>query len=41
LRPLVIFMIYTGEALWLDWRDVDLQRAHGQFSRQRTEILAM
>ena len=28
LRPLVIFMLYTGartgEALWLDWRDVDL-----------------
>src|SRR6202008_5116467 len=30
LRPLVTFLIYTGaragEALWLDWRHVDLQR---------------
>ncbi|MCP1841289.1 integrase [Bradyrhizobium sp. USDA 4524] len=35
LRPLVIFMLYTGartgEALWLDWRDVDLGRAHVSF----------
>jgi len=35
LRPLVIFLFYTGartgEALWLDWRDVDLTRAHVQF----------
>jgi integrase len=35
LRPLVIFMLYTGartgEALWLDWKDVDLSRAHVTF----------
>jgi integrase len=35
LRPLVIFMLYTGartgEALWLDWRDVDLTRAQVTF----------
>jgi integrase len=35
LRPLVIFMLYTGartgEALWLDWRNVDLSRAHVGF----------
>jgi len=35
LRPLVIFMLYTGaragEALWLDWRNVDLTRAHVTF----------
>jgi integrase len=32
LRPLVTFMLYTGaragEALWLDWRHVDLTRSH-------------
>jgi integrase len=32
LRPLVTFMFYTGaragEALWLDWRHVDLTRSH-------------
>lgn len=35
LRPLVIFMLYTGaragEALWLDWRDVNLSGAHVSF----------
>lgn len=35
LRPLVIFMLYTGarvgEALWLDWCNVDLSRAHVEF----------
>lgn len=35
LRPLVIFMLYTGartgEALWLEWRDVNLSRAHVTF----------
>lgn len=35
LRPLVIFMLYTGarasEALTLEWRDVDLTRAHVSF----------
>ncbi|WLB18946.1 site-specific integrase [Bradyrhizobium japonicum] len=39
LRPLVIFMLYTGartgEALWLDWRDVDLTRAHVQFPKTK------
>jgi integrase len=39
LRPLVIFMLYTGartgEALWLDWRDVDLGRAHVQFPKTK------
>ena len=32
LRPLVIFLLYTGarigEALWLNWSDVDLTRGH-------------
>jgi len=35
LRPLVIFLLYTGarigEALWLDWRDIDLNRSHVTF----------
>jgi integrase len=35
LRPLVIFMLYTGartgEALWLHWSNVDLARAHVSF----------
>ncbi|MGX9389608.1 tyrosine-type recombinase/integrase [Nitrobacteraceae bacterium UC4449_H16] len=35
LRPLVIFLLYTGarcgEALWLEWKDVDLERRHVQF----------
>jgi len=35
LRPLVIFLLYTGarcgEALWLDWRNIDLDRRHVQF----------
>ncbi|MBX9706817.1 MAG: site-specific integrase [Caulobacteraceae bacterium] len=35
LRPLVVFLFSTGarvsEALYLDWRDVDLDRAHVQF----------
>jgi integrase len=39
LRPLVIFMLYTGartgEALWLDWRDVDLTRFHVQFPKTK------
>jgi integrase len=40
LRPLVIFLFYTGaragEALWLDWRNVDLSRAHVQFLKTKT-----
>jgi integrase len=35
VKPLVAFLFYTGarigEALWLDWRYVDLQRAQVQF----------
>lgn len=35
MRPLVVFLLYTGarigEALWLDWRNVDLSRAHVSF----------
>ncbi|MDD1523460.1 MULTISPECIES: tyrosine-type recombinase/integrase [Bradyrhizobium] len=35
LKPLVAFLFYTGarvgEALWLDWRNVDLSRAQVQF----------
>jgi len=34
-RPLVMFLLYTGarcgEALWLDWRQVDLERKHVEF----------
>lgn len=39
LRPLVIFLIYTGaragEALWLDWKDVDLDRGHVSFPKTK------
>lgn len=39
LRPLVVFMLYTGaragEALWLDWRNVDLVRAHVVFPKTK------
>jgi integrase len=39
LRPLVIFMLYTGarcgEALWLDWRNVDLQRRQVMFENTK------
>src|SRR5262249_53126660 len=39
LRPLVIFLLYTGaragEALWLDWRNVDLERAHVAFPKTK------
>jgi len=35
LKPLVIFLLYTGarigEALWLDWHHVDLDRKHVEF----------
>jgi integrase len=35
LKPLVFFLLYTGarcgEALWLDWRNLDLPRSHVQF----------
>lgn len=39
LRPIVVFLIYTGarcgEALWLDWRYVDLSRAHVSFPKTK------
>jgi integrase len=39
LRPLVMFLLYTGaragEALWLDWRCVDLARAHVSFLKTK------
>lgn len=39
LKPLLIFLFYTGaragEALWLDWRDVDLARAHVTFTKTK------
>jgi integrase len=39
LKPLVMFMLLTGaragEALWLQWRDVDLTRAHVSFLRTK------
>ena len=39
LRPLVIFLLYTGaragEALWLDWGNVDLVRAHVTFPKTK------
>jgi integrase len=39
LGPLIVFLLYTGarvgEALWLDWRDVDLAPAHVTFARTK------
>jgi integrase len=39
LRPLVTFLTYTGarigEALWLNWRDVDLTRRHVVFPKTK------
>jgi integrase len=39
LKPLVMFMLYTGaragEALWLEWRNVDLARAHVSFEKTK------
>jgi integrase len=39
LRPLVMFLLLTGaragEALWLDWRHVDLARAHVSFPKTK------
>ena len=39
LKPLVMFMLYTGaragEALWLDPRNVDLNRAHVSFEKTK------
>jgi integrase len=42
LQPLIIFMIYTGarvgEALWLEWRDVDLTRRHVVFPKTKNGV---
>lgn len=39
MRTLIIFLLYTGaragEALWLDWRNVDLSRAHVSFPKTK------
>ena len=39
LKPLVIFLLYTGaragEALWLDWSNVDLKRRHVTFPKTK------
>jgi integrase len=39
LRPLVMFLLYTGarlgEALWLDWRCIDLARGHVSFPKTK------
>ena len=39
LQPLVIFLLYTGaragEALWLDWSNVDLKRRHVTFLKTK------
>jgi integrase len=41
LRPLVMFLLGTGarmsEALYLDWRDLDLDRAHVSFPETKNE----
>jgi integrase len=42
MRPLVMFMLYTGarvgETLWLEWRCIDLNRAHVQFEKTKMEL---
>jgi integrase len=39
LKPLLIFLFYTGarvgEALWLDWSNIDLRRAHVTFAETK------
>lgn len=39
LRPLVVFMLYTGarasEAVWLDWRNVDLEKRQVTFPKTK------
>jgi integrase len=39
LRPLLLFLFYTGarcgEALWLDWKQLDLARAHVAFPKTK------
>ena len=43
LRPLLIFLLYTGaragEALWLNWKDVNLAKAHVSFEDTKTDSL--
>jgi integrase len=39
MKPLITFLLYTGartgEALWLDWRDVNLGKAHVTFGKTK------
>ena len=39
MKPLITFLLYTGarcgEALWLDWRDVNLPKAHVTFGKTK------
>lgn len=39
MEPLIVFLLFTGarvgEALWLDWRDVDLSRGQVMFPRTK------
>ena len=39
MRPLITFLLYTGarcgEALWIDWRDVNLGKAHVTFGKTK------
>lgn len=41
MRTIVVFLLYTGarcgEALWLDWHEVDLQRRHVTFLNTKNE----
>jgi integrase len=41
LRPLVLFLLYVGarcgEALWLDWSQVDLGRGHVTFPKTKND----
>ncbi len=42
LRSLVVFLLYTGaragEALWLDWREVDLDKRQVTFPKTKTNV---
>jgi integrase len=39
MTPLITFLLYTGarcgEALWLDWRNIDLERGHVSFPKTK------
>ncbi|HDZ73511.1 MAG TPA: site-specific integrase [Aurantimonas coralicida] len=41
LRPIVVFLLYTGarvgEALWLEWRSISLDRAHVSFDETKSD----